>query len=173
LVAATQRPSTDVLTGVIKSNIPTRISFHTASYIDSMTCLDQRGAEMLLSCGDMLYSESGKPAIRIHSAFISNKEIEKVAKFLRSQGEPEYDDGVVMSGDGIGNAALGLPPSKGEKDGDLYNQAVEYVVRDKRPTITYIQRRLGIGYGRAVGLFEKMEANGIVRRKPDGKYELA
>lgn len=173
LVAATQRPDTSVITGVIKSNLPTRISFQARSYIDSMTTLGERGAEMLLSQGDMLYSESGKPPIRIHGAFIQDREIDKIARFLRSQCTPDYVDGITDSADDFGNAAIGLPPSLDEKNGDLYNQAVEIVCRDKKPTVSYVQRRLGIGYNKAATIIEKMEANGIIVKMPSGKYEVA
>jgi S-DNA-T family DNA segregation ATPase FtsK/SpoIIIE len=173
LVAATQRPDATVITGVIKSNLPTRISFQARSYIDSMTTLGERGAEMLLAQGDMLYSESGKQPIRIHGAFIQDREIDKVARFLRAEGMPEYVDGITDMAADVDSAALGLPPGKDEKDGDLYAQAVEIVRRDKRPTTSYIQRRLGIGYNKAAVLIEKMEAAGIITKMPSGKYEVA
>jgi len=162
-----------VITGVIKSNLPTRISFQARSYIDSMTTLGERGAEMLLSQGDMLYSEAGKPPIRIHGAFIQKQEVEKVAKFLRAQCLPEYVDGITDAAEDFGNVALGLPPSLDEKLGDLYNQAVEIVLRDNKPTVSYIQRRLGIGYNKAATLIEKMEKAGVITRMPSGKYEIA
>jgi len=172
LVAATQRPDVTVITGVIKSNLPTRISFNARSNIDSRTTLGEGGAEMLLSQGDMLYSANGPP-IRVHGAWIQDKEIEKVAKFLRAQGMPEYIDGITESSDDMDNSVLGLPPSPGEQNADLYNQAVEIVVRDKKPTTSYIQRRLGIGYNKAATLIEKMEANGVIKKTPGGKYEIA
>jgi S-DNA-T family DNA segregation ATPase FtsK/SpoIIIE len=173
LVAATQRPDTSVITGVIKSNLPTRISFQARSYIDSMTTLGERGAEMLLAQGDMLYSESGKQPIRIHGAFIQDKEIDRVAKFLRAQSGPDYVDGITESADDSDNSLFGLPPGKDAADGDLYNQAMEIVLRDKRPTISYLQMRLGIGYMKAAKLIERMHESGIIRKKPDGKYEIA
>jgi len=173
LVAATQRPDTSVITGVIKSNLPTRISFQARSYIDSMTTLGERGAEMLLAQGDMLYSESGKQPIRIHGAFVSDKEIDKIAKFLRAQETAEYAEGIQEAADEMNSAMLGLPPSASESAGDLYKQAVEIVLRDKKPTISYIQRRLGIGYNKAATLIEKMEADGLIVKSPSGKYEVA
>ncbi|MCL1902042.1 MAG: FtsK/SpoIIIE domain-containing protein [Alphaproteobacteria bacterium] len=172
LVMATQRPDTSVITGVIKANFPTRISFQARSNIDSMTTLGEKGAEQLLSCGDMLFSEAGRVPVRIHGAFIENKEINRVADFLRAEGEPEYVEGVgdnegeEFSGASFGGdapiAIPGMPRSKAEKDGDAYRQAVEYVVRDKKPTISYIQRRLGVGYNKAATFIERMEAEGIV-----------
>jgi S-DNA-T family DNA segregation ATPase FtsK/SpoIIIE len=171
LVAATQRPDTSVITGVIKSNLPTRISFQARSYIDSMTTLGERGAEMLLSQGDMLYSESGKQPIRIHGAFIQDKEVDRVAKFLRAQGGPDYVDGITDAADD--SDAPGPLSFGGASDGGLYDQAVEIVLRDKRPTISYLQMRLGIGYMKAAKLIERMHESGVIRKKPDGKYEIA
>lgn len=167
LVAATQRPDTSVITGVIKANFPTRISFQARSAIDSMTTLGEKGAEQLLSCGDMLFSEAGRVPVRIHGAFIENTEINRVADFLRAQGEPEYVSGIAEADDstttsGIGGAIPGMAPSKADKDADLYTQAKEYVLRDKKPTISYIQRRLGVGYNKAAGFMERMEEEGIV-----------
>ena len=170
LVMATQRPDTSVITGVIKANFPTRISFQARSNIDSMTTLGEKGAEQLLACGDMLFSEAGRVPVRIHGAYIENKEINKVADFLREQGEPEYVEGVgdndesfgASDGGGEDYSIPGMPRSKSEKDGDLYRQAVEYVTRDKKPTISYIQRRLGIGYNKAATLIERMEAERII-----------
>ncbi|MDR2269032.1 MAG: DUF87 domain-containing protein [Rickettsiales bacterium] len=168
LVAATQRPDVSVITGVIKSNLPTRISFQARSYVDSMTTLGERGAEMLLAQGDMLYSESGKQPIRIHGAFIQDKEVDRVAKFLRAEGSPDYVDGITDAADDSGVAIPGFPSGGDE----LYDQAVEIVLRDKKPTISYVQRRLGIGYNKAATLIEKMEAAGVIVKTPGGKYEV-
>jgi S-DNA-T family DNA segregation ATPase FtsK/SpoIIIE len=169
IVAATQRPDTSVITGVIKANFPTRISFQARSNIDSMTTLGEKGAEQLLPFGDMLFSEAGRVPVRIHGAWIENKEINKVADFLRAQGAPEYIDGVGDSPDDFGAPGVvdvsdipGMTPVKDAKDADLYRQAIEYVVRDKKPTISYVQRRLGIGYNKAAGFMERMEREGIV-----------
>jgi len=162
LVMATQRPDATTITGVIKANFPTRISFQARSNIDSMTTLGEKGAENLLACGDMLFSEAGRVPVRIHGAFIENTEINRVADFLKSQGEPEYVAGIVDDSDG---EIPGLPPAvggKAEKDADLYTQAKECVLRDKKPTISYIQRRLQIGYNKAAGFMERMEQEGIV-----------
>ncbi len=167
LIMATQRPDATTITGVIKANFPTRISFQARSNIDSMTTLGEKGAENLLSCGDMLFSEAGKAPVRIHGAFIADEELTRVGNFLRAQGEPEYAAGVT-DGDVGGDsdaAPAGLPgaiPTKGDKDADLYTQAKEIVVRDKKPTISYLQRRLGIGYNKAATFMEKMEEEGVV-----------
>ena len=167
LVMATQRPDTSVITGVIKANFPTRVSFQARSAIDSMTTLGEKGAEQLLSCGDMLFSEAGRVPVRIHGAFISDEEMTRVGDFLRSEGEPEYAEGVTDAEAGgassVGGGAIpGMPMSKADKDADLYTQAKEYVLRDKKPTISYIQRRLRIGYNKAAGFIEQMEAEGII-----------
>lgn len=166
LVMATQRPDATTITGVIKANFPTRVSFQARSRIDSTTCLGEGGAENLLACGDMLFSEAGRVPVRIHGAFISDDELTKIGNFLRAQGEPEYAAGVTDGDEGGGASAVpGMPgaiPSKGDKDADLYTQAKECVIRDKKPTISYIQRRLGIGYNKAAGFMERMEADGIV-----------
>ena len=165
LVMATQRPDATTITGVIKANFPTRVSFQARSRIDSMTTLGEKGAEQLLPCGDMLFSEAGRVPVRIHGAFISDEEMNRVGDFLRSQGTPEYADGVTDGGDAAGGGIAGLPNAisgKADKDADLYVQAKEIVVRDKKPTISYIQRRLGIGYNKAASLMERMEAEGIV-----------
>jgi S-DNA-T family DNA segregation ATPase FtsK/SpoIIIE len=168
LVMATQRPDTSVITGVIKANFPTRISFQARSNIDSMTTLGEKGAEQLLACGDMLFSEAGRIPVRIHSAWIDGKEMKRVADFLRAQGEPEYVQGG-GDGEGCDNGFDGLPDQvpngargRGGAADDLYRQAVEYVTRDRKPTISYIQRRLGVGYNKAATFIERMEAEGIV-----------
>jgi len=165
LVMATQRPDATTITGVIKANFPTRLSFQASSRIDSMTTLGTTGAEQLLGRGDMLFSEGGKAPVRIHAAFIDNPELEQIGDFLRSQGEPEYDAAVTDGGDdagGIGGAAGFGGASGGGKKDDLYAQAVEIVRRDKKATISYLQRRLEIGYNKAAGLMERMEQDGIV-----------
>ena len=167
IVAATQRPDTSVITGVIKANFPTRISFQARSNIDSMTTLGEKGAEQLLPSGDMLFSEAGRVPVRIHGAWIENKEINKVADFLRAQGEPEYIDDIGESVDeysgGIDVSDIpGMLTGKDAKDAEQYRQAVEVVVRDKKPTISYVQRRLGVGYNKAAGFIERMEREGIV-----------
>ena len=162
LVMATQRPSADVITGVIKANFPTRISFQARSNIDSMTTLGEKGAEQLLPCGDMLFSEAGRAPVRIHGAFIDNDEVNRVAEFLREQGEPDYIDGVTSEEADVMDVVSGGAASKESKSNDLYEQAKEIVIRDKKPTISYIQRRLGIGYNKAATLIERMENDGII-----------
>ncbi len=162
LVMATQRPSADVITGVIKANFPTRISFQARSNIDSMTTLGEKGAEQLLPCGDMLFSEAGRAPVRIHGAFIDNDEVNRIADFLREQGEPEYIDGITNEEGADSGLIPGMPMSKEAKSNDLYEQAKEIVLRDKKPTISYIQRRLGIGYNKAATLIERMENEGVV-----------
>jgi len=165
LVMATQRPDATTITGVIKANFPTRVSFQARSVIDSMTTLGEKGAEQLLSCGDMLFSEAGRVPVRIHGAFIDDSELTRVGDFLREQAEPEYATGVTDGEDDTSVSSGGGAPvadSKAGKDADLYTQAKEVVVRDKKPTISYIQRRLGIGYNKAAGFMERMEQEGVV-----------
>lgn len=167
LVMATQRPDATTITGVIKANFPTRVSFQARSRIDSVTCLGEGGAEQLLACGDMLFSEAGRVPVRIHGAFIADDELAKIGDFLRSQGTPEYVDGVTDDEGGAGGDVSGLPGAipgnaSGDKEADLYERAKECVIRDKKPTISYIQRRLQIGYNKAAGFMERMEQDGIV-----------
>lgn len=164
LVMATQRPDATTITGVIKANFPTRISFQARSRIDSVTCLGEGGAEQLLAMGDMLFSEAGRVPVRIHGAFIDDRELTQIGNFLRSQGEPEYAEGVTDAegpGDVPGMPGA-IPGGGGDKEADLYERAKECVIRDKKPTISYIQRRLQIGYNKAAGFMERMEQDGIV-----------
>ncbi len=164
LIMATQRPDATTITGVIKANFPTRVSFQARSAIDSRTTLGEGGAENLLACGDMLFSEGGKAAVRIHGAFIDDPELRAIGDFLRAQGVPEYADGVTDGEDE--EAAAPAAPSaaqvKADKNADLYEQAKEIVIRDKKPTISYLQRRLQIGYNKAAGFIERMEQEGVV-----------
>jgi len=164
LIMATQRPSVDVITGVIKANFPTRISFQVTSKFDSMTILGEKGAEQLLGMGDMLYMPAGQRPLRIHGSFVKDSEVEAVVEFLKTQGEPEYVDAVtegeLQTKDGgavFDNTAMGSG-----SDADLYAQAVEIVRNDKKASASYIQRRLRIGYNRAASLVERMESEGIV-----------
>ncbi len=163
LVLATQRPSVDVITGLIKANIPTRLSFQVSSKIDSRTILDQMGAEALLGMGDMLYMPSGTGfPIRVHGAFVSDDEVHRVVAYLKQQGEPNYIDGVLEGGtvDGEGFDPGG-EASGAEKD-PMYDQAVEVVLKNRKASISLVQRHLKIGYNRAARLVEDMENAGLV-----------
>ncbi|MFN9103882.1 MAG: DNA translocase FtsK, partial [Betaproteobacteria bacterium] len=166
LILATQRPSVDVITGLIKANIPTRISFQVSSKIDSRTILDQMGAEALLGMGDMLYMASGTGLpVRVHGAFVSDDEVHRVVEYLRQQGEPNYVEGILEGGvlDGEGDAAQAGGAAAGGGEGDtMYDQAVAVVLQHKRASISLVQRHLRIGYNRAARLLEQMEQSGLV-----------
>ena len=174
VILATQRPSVDVITGTIKANFPTRISFQVTSKIDSRTILGEMGAEQLLGQGDMLYMAGGGRISRVHGPFVSDEEVEKVVRHLKSQGQPEYleavtaeeptdEDGAVFDSTGMG----------GDGGGDLFSQAVAIVKRDRKASTSYIQRRLQIGYNRAASLMERMELEGIVGQPNHaGKREI-
>jgi S-DNA-T family DNA segregation ATPase FtsK/SpoIIIE len=165
LILATQRPSVDVITGLIKANIPTRISFQVSSKIDSRTILDQMGAESLLGMGDMLYMPSGTGfPIRVHGAFVSDDEVHRVVAYLKEQGgEPNYVEGLLEGGtvEG-GDETNDMFGGGGSEKDELYDQAVAIVLKDRKASISYVQRKLKIGYNRAARLLEEMENAGMV-----------
>jgi S-DNA-T family DNA segregation ATPase FtsK/SpoIIIE len=162
LLVATQRPSVDVITGLIKANIPTRIAFQVSSKVDSRTILDQQGAETLLGQGDMLYLPPGAGIPqRVHGAFVADHEVHKVVEYLKAQGEPDYVEGLLDAGEDGGAGDL-LPGEGGGESDALYDQAVEIVMRTRRPSISLVQRHLRIGYNRAARLLEQMEQAGVV-----------
>jgi S-DNA-T family DNA segregation ATPase FtsK/SpoIIIE len=164
LIAATQRPSVDVITGTIKANFPTRISFQVTSKIDSRTILGEQGAEQLLGQGDMLYMAAGGRIRRVHGPFVSDHEVEDVVRFLKSQGTPEYLDAITeeQDEDGEGDPFAQFGQGNGESGDDLYDKALAVVARDRKASTSYIQRRLQIGYNRAATLIERMENEGVV-----------
>jgi len=164
LILATQRPSVDVITGLIKANIPTRLSFQVSSKIDSRTILDQMGAEALLGMGDMLYMPSGTGLpVRVHGAFVSDDEVHRVVEYLKAQGEPNYIEGILEGG--VLDDAGGEAPAPGEASGEadpMYDQAVAIVLQHRKASISLVQRHLRIGYNRAARLLEQMENSGLV-----------
>ncbi|MBE6444531.1 MAG: DUF87 domain-containing protein [Alphaproteobacteria bacterium] len=166
LIMSTQRPSVDVITGTIKANFPTRISFQVTSKIDSRTILGEQGAEQLLGMGDMLYMPAGQRPNRVHAPFVKDSEVEKVVEFLKTQREPEYVESVTegeLSDKSGGSAVFDSGDfGAGSSDDDLYRQAVQIVQNDKKASTSYVQRRLRIGYNRAALIIERMEQEGIV-----------
>jgi len=165
LIMATQRPSVDVITGTIKANFPTRISFQVTSKIDSRTILGEQGAEQLLGMGDMLYMAGGSKITRVHGPFCSDEEVEEIVTYLKAYGPPDYKSGVVDGPDEDKEADIDLVLGLGgNTDGEdaLYDQAVAIVARDRKCSTSYIQRKLAIGYNKAARLVEQMEEEGVV-----------
>jgi S-DNA-T family DNA segregation ATPase FtsK/SpoIIIE len=175
VILATQRPSVDVITGTIKANFPTRVSFQVTSKIDSRTILGEQGAEQLLGQGDMLLMAGGGRISRVHGPFVSDDEVEKVVRHLKSQGVPEYLEEVTAGGeeDEDGNPVFDSTGMGAADGSDLYQQAVAIVRRDRKASTSYIQRRLQIGYNRAATIMERMEEEGIVgQANHAGKREI-
>jgi len=163
VIMATQRPSVDVITGTIKANFPTRISFQVTSKIDSRTILGEQGAEQLLGQGDMLHMPGGGRLARVHGPFVSDTEVERVVEFLREQGEPAYIEEVTEEADEDGSGALpGMLGGNTDAEGSLYDQAVALVTREGKASTSFVQRHLNIGYNRAAKLIEQMEKQGVV-----------
>ena len=161
IIMATQRPSVDVITGTIKANFPTRISFQVSSKIDSRTILGEQGAEQLLGKGDMLFMSSANKVIRIHAPFVSENEIEKVNNYLRSKEDPDYVDEILSFADekeDVENSS-----NNSEKD-ELYQEAVKLIKSEQKASTSYLQRKLQIGYNRAARIIDMMEAEGIVSK---------
>ena len=164
VIMATQRPSVDVITGTIKANFPTRISFQVTSRIDSRTILGEQGAEQLLGRGDMLFMEGGGRVVRIHGPFVDDREVEDVANFLRQQGEPDYNESVTEEDETgiVEQSSAGSPGLQPATGNSLYDEAVALVVREQKASTSFVQRHLKIGYNRAATLVEEMESAGII-----------
>jgi S-DNA-T family DNA segregation ATPase FtsK/SpoIIIE len=170
IIMATQRPSVDVITGTIKANFPTRISFQVTSKIDSRTILGEQGAEQLLGKGDMLYMSSANRVIRIHAPFVSENEIEKVNNFLRSQAEPDYIDEILNF---VDNKEIGESSSDNSGKDELYQTALDIIKSEGKASTSFLQRKLQIGYNRAARIIDMMEDNGIVSKANHvGKREI-
>jgi DNA segregation ATPase FtsK/SpoIIIE, S-DNA-T family len=183
LILATQRPSVDVITGLIKANVPSRIAFQVSSKIDSRTILDQMGAESLLGMGDMLYMPVGQTPMRVHGAFVSDAEVHRVATFLKSQGAPDYVDGILTGESEIAEQSSWqmegiVPPEKGAESSDgesdpLYDQAVQVVLQNRKASISLVQRHLRVGYNRSARLLEQMEKSGLIGKlQPNGQRDV-
>ena len=169
IIMATQRPSVDVITGTIKANFPTRISFQVTSKIDSRTILGEQGAEQLLGKGDMLYMSSANKIVRIHAPYVSENEIEKVNNFLRSQAEPDYVDEILNFADEKEMSTI----NNSDAQDDLYEQALEIIKSEGKASTSFLQRKLQIGYNRAARIIDMMEANGEVSKANHvGKREV-
>jgi len=178
LILATQRPSVDVITGLIKANIPTRIAFQVSSRVDSRTILDQMGAEQLLGHGDMLYMPPGTAIPeRVHGAFVDDHEVHGVVNYLRSLGEPNYVEEILeetqMTTDGMTINASGIPKETPSDVDELYDQAVAWVTQSRKASISSVQRHLRVGYNRAARIIEEMEESGVVSRpEHNGQREV-
>ena len=177
LIMATQRPSVDVITGTIKANFPTRISFQVTSKIDSRTILGEQGAEQLLGQGDMLYMAGGGRISRVHGPFVSDEEVEKIVAHLKTQGQPDYLEAITADEPGPGDEedveSAPAGSMDAEESGDLYDRAVNIVLRDRKCSTSYIQRRLSVGYNKAASLVERMEREGVVGApNHSGKREI-
>jgi DNA segregation ATPase FtsK/SpoIIIE, S-DNA-T family len=175
VVMATQRPSVDVITGTIKANFPTRISFQVTSKIDSRTILGEQGAEQLLGQGDMLYMAGGGRISRLHGPFVADDEVEKIVRFLKAQGAPEYVDAVTeeVEDESYGDPGAMAGAEGGGSGDELYDQAVAVVLRDKKVSTSYVQRRLQVGYNKAASLIERMEKEGLISSaNGTGKREI-
>ena len=162
VIMATQRLSVDVITGTIKANFPTRISFQVTSKIDSRTILGEQGAEQLLGMGDMLYMAGGGRIQRVHGPFVDDGEVDMVVKHLKTQGVPQYLEAVTEEPEEEAAAAGGGDAGGLAQSNDIYDQAVAVVLQDRKVSTSYIQRRLGIGYNRAATLIERMEEEGLI-----------
>lgn len=173
LIMATQRPSVDVITGVIKANLPTRISFHVTSKIDSRTILGEQGAEQLLGRGDMLYMPGGKQIVRVHGPFVSDDEVQAVSDFWRSQGQPDYIAAVTEEPEDGGFSLDGAPDGDDSPEDQLYRRATQLVAESQKASTSWLQRQLRVGYNSAARLIERMEKDGLVSR-PDhvGRREV-
>ena len=170
IIMATQRPSVDVITGTIKANFPTRVSFQVSSKIDSRTILGEQGAEQLLGKGDMLYMSSANRITRIHAPFVSENEIEKINNFLRSQGDPEYVDEILSLSD---EKEKNIGDNWDDQLDDLYETALEIVKSERKASTSFLQRKLQIGYNRAARIMDMMEEKGIVSKANHvGKREV-
>ncbi len=173
IIMATQRPSVDVITGTIKANFPTRISYSVTTKIDSRTILGEQGAEQLLGMGDLLWMASGGKIQRVHGPFVSDEEVDRVVNWLKDQGQPQYVADVTEEVEDASVADNAFGTSSGDPDEDLYREAVQAVLRDKRPTTSYVQRVLRIGYNRAATLIERMQDDGIISAPNNaGKREI-